>query len=133
MNRLRGALRLLGAVGLGALLVFAVQIPVTRLWGLLGISWSRENLPLAADQQIAALLTLFLAILCSTLGAALAAGRLAIAALSILVLIGVSIDGYAMFVKLAGALPLWFRAAFVLQIPLATVCGWFLIRKRLPS
>ncbi len=126
------ALRLFAGVIVGVVLVFAVQIPVTRLWGLAGVHWSAANLPLAASQQFAALSTLFLAILGSTIGAALVARERAVAALLILVLLGMSIDGFAMFVRVGADLPLWFRIAFVGQIPLATLVGWALVRSRLP-
>lgn len=118
---------------LGVVLVFAVQIPLTRVWGALGVTWSAVEPPLNASQQFAALSTLFSSILVSTVGAALVARRRAVSVVAVLALLGILIDGYAMFVILAERAPLWFRVAFVGQIPLATYVGWLLVRRRLSS
>lgn len=124
------ALRVLLGVMVGVVLVFAVQIPVTKLWGIAGIRWSGTDLPLVPGQQFAALFTLFLAVFISTVGAVWAAGDQAALALFILIAIGVGIDGFVMFAVIGKALPLWFRITFVAQIPLATLAGWMAIRSR---
>lgn len=120
--------RILLAVIAGIALLFIVQMSLVALWKTVGIRWSNAELPLAPGQQVAALSTLFAAIFVSTLGAAWIAGDRAVFALLILVTIGVGIDGFAMFVKIGEALPLWFRIAFVAQIPLATLVGWIVVR-----
>jgi len=104
--------------------MFLVQLSVIRVWGLMGVTWGPDNLPLQGSQQFAALLTSLLAI---ASGAALIAWIARQDARKLLILfglIGVAFDGYIMFVKIEG-LPAWFRVTFVVVVPIAVAVGWF--------
>ncbi|MDJ0712439.1 MAG: hypothetical protein QNJ14_18785 [Woeseiaceae bacterium] len=105
----------------GVVALFAVQITITKIWSLLGITWGRENLPVVATQQLAALTTLFAAIFGGSLVAAFVSVRDRWRVLAAMGFLGIVIDGYFMFFKIGEALPLWFRVIFVTLIPAATV------------
>ncbi len=105
----------------GIVALFAVQIAVTKIWSLLGVAWGPENLPLVGIQQLAALTTLFAAVLGGSLLAAIVGGRDKWRVLVAMGLLGIAIDGYFMFLIIGEALPLWFRVTFVTLIPTATV------------
>lgn len=105
----------------GVLALFAVQILVTKAWSLAGITWGSTNLPQSAIQQIASLTTLFTAILFGSLLAAILSSKDRWLVLAAMCLVGVTIDGYFMFVKIGEDLPVWYRVTFVTLIPVATV------------
>ena len=110
----------------GVVSLFATQIAITKLWGVLDVEWGRDNLPTLPVQQIAALSTVFVAVLVGSFVAAYLSKRDALRVLAVMCFVGMSVDGYAMFVILKDALPLWFRAGFVAQIPLGTVLAGLL-------
>ena len=114
----------IAAIFAGIALMFLVQLSVTRVWWLMEVTWGPDNLPLQGLQQFAALLTSLLAV---ASGAALItwiAKQDARRVLILFGLIGVVFDGYIMFVKIEG-LPVWFRVAFVMVVPIAVVFGWY--------
>ena len=110
----------------GVISLFATQIALTKAWGVFGVQWGRDNLPTLPIQQVAALSTVFAAVLVGSFIAAFLSRRDALRVLALMCFIGMAVDGYAMFVILKDALPLWFRAGFVAQIPLATVLAGLL-------
>ena len=110
----------------GVVSLFATQIALTKVWDVFGIEWGRDNLPTLPVQQVAALSTVFAAVLVGSFIAAFLSKRDALKVLTVMCFVGVSVDGYAMFVALKDALPLWFRAGFVAQIPIATVLAGLL-------
>lgn len=110
----------------GVVSLFATQIALTKIWGVFGVEWGRDNLPTLPFQQIAALSTVFLAVLVGSFLAAFLSKRDALKVLAVMCFVGMAIDGYAMFVILKDALPLWFRAGFVAQIPFGTVLAGLL-------
>ena len=110
----------------GVICLFVTQISLTRLWAALGVPWGREDLPILLLQQVGVLSTLFAAIMVGSFVAAVLAKRDAWRVLLVMCLVGVAIDGYAMFIELRSALPLWFRLAFVGTIPIATALAGLL-------
>lgn len=117
---------------LGVASLFATQTALTRLWTAFGVSWGRENLPTLPMQQFAALSTLFVAVFVGSFVAAFLGRRDAWRVLAVMCLVGISIDGYVMFVKLQDALPLWFKLSFVSQIPVATAIAGLLCARYWP-
>ncbi len=110
----------------GVVVLFATQIALTKTWRVFGVQWGRENLPTLPIQQIAALSTVFVAVFVGSFIAAYLSKRDALKVLAVMCFLGMAFDAYAMFVILNDALPLWFRAGFVGQIPLATVLAGLL-------
>ena len=118
----------------GVISLFGAQIGTSRLWGLFGVTWGRDNLPTTPEQELGALSTLFVAVFVGSLVAAMICKRDTWRVLMVMCLVGVLVDGYAMFVTLQDALPLSFRLTFVGIIPVATIlAGWLATRYLQPS
>jgi len=115
---------ILGVAGL-----FAIQISATEVWAFLGTTWGPSNLPLHSSQQFASLTTLFIAVFGGSLIGAIVGKQDRWWVLAAMCLVGVSVDGYVMFLKIGDLLPLWFRVTFVTTIVVATAAaGWIFDR-----
>lgn len=119
----------LGRLLAGIIVMFAVQIVLSRLWGMGGVAWGPHALPVTPVPQFAALSTTAAAIFFGAAAVVLASGRRASAAFHLFWMIGVAIDSFVMaFVETS--LPLWFRVTFVGLIPLSSFLAFLLLRAR---
>ncbi|MEO1656273.1 MAG: hypothetical protein AAFR65_01000 [Pseudomonadota bacterium] len=113
----------------GIIVMFAVQFALSRLWGMGGVSWGPDALPVTPVPQFAALSTTAAALFFGAAAIIIASGRRASIPFHLFWLIGVAIDGYVMgFVETS--LPLWFRVTFVGLIPLSSFLALLLLGAR---
>jgi energy-converting hydrogenase Eha subunit C len=115
-------LRYILAILLGIAAVFLVQMGLTKIWGLNGISWGPGNLPFETIQKIAMLSSGFVAGAAGPFLSVLIARSKAPVIIIVFLLIGLGIDIYAALVPLK-PLALWFRIAWVLSVLLQVYVG----------
>ncbi|MEO1043142.1 MAG: hypothetical protein AAFX52_12720 [Pseudomonadota bacterium] len=113
----------------GIIVMFAVQIVLSRLWGMGGVTWGPDALPVTPVPQFAALSTTAAAIFSGAAAVIFASGRRASIPFHLFWLIGVAVDGYVMGL-VETSLPLWFRVAFVGLIPLSSFLALSLLTAR---
>lgn len=111
-----------GTFVLAILSVFVVQYGITRVWNIFGVSWGPANLPLELVQQLAMLSTTFVAGLFAPIVAIVLCRRIPWGVIFSICAFGLAMDFYAALIPLAD-LPLWFRVAFVLSVPLQVYVG----------
>lgn len=102
--------------------VFIVQLLVSKLWNLAGVSWGPGNLPVDPIQQVAMLSSTFIAGLFAPIVAITIYRAIPWVVVYAICAFGMSIDLFAALVPLA-TLPLWFKVAFVVSVPLQVVVG----------
>jgi len=128
--RIPVAIKILLAILIGIVAVFTVQLGISKIWNLTGVSWGSENLPYTLQQQIAALITSFMAGTAGPVVAVLIARKKAVAILIAFLAIGLTIDIYAAMGPMK-TLPHWFRISWVVGVIIQTALGfnlggWFL-------
>ncbi|WP_193166049.1 hypothetical protein [Microbulbifer hainanensis] len=102
--------------------VFVVQMMITKIWNIYGVSWGPGNLPVEPNQQIAMLSTTFVAGLFAPIVAIVIYRKIPLSVISAICAFGMAIDLYAALVPLA-SLPVWFKFAFVMSVPLQVLAG----------
>ena len=95
---------------------------LTKLWNTAGIFWGPDNLPFILSQQLGMLSCAFIAGTIGPCVAVIVARKKALVLIIAFLLIGLTIDIYAALVPLK-SVPIWFRMAWVLSVPLQIFLG----------
>lgn len=102
--------------------VFIVQMLITKLWNFTGVHWGPGNLPVELVQQVAMLSTTFIAGVTAPIVAIAIYRNVPWVVIYSICAFGLAIDVFAALVPLA-TLPLWFKVAFVVSVPLQVIVG----------